>query len=90
MKATDQQKDFEFLCHVKSDRVQSEQIKILHKKSGIECVIQFTSEKQKLRYSKQSQIILDYMSLHPMCKNISPIFIMITDEIFLTHYVYYN
>lgn len=71
MTTTDQQQDFEFLCHVKTNRVQSEHIKILHKKSGIECVIQFESEKQKLRYSKQTQIILDYMRLHPMCKTIS-------------------
>lgn len=71
MRTTDQQRDFEFLCHVKANRVQSEQIKILHKKSGIECVIQFSYENQKLRYSRQTQIILDYMSLHPMCKPIS-------------------
>lgn len=69
MKTLSQQKDFEVLSRVKSNRVQSEYLKILHKESGTECAIQFVSSAKIMHYySKQAKIVLDYMGLHPMCK----------------------
>lgn len=65
------QQDFEFLCHVKPNRVQYGQVKVLHKKSGIQCVLKFQDGQHKSRYLKQTNIILDYMSLHPMCEPLS-------------------
>lgn len=66
--ASGQQQDFELLCHVKPNRVQYGQLKVLHKKSKIQCVLKFEDAQHKSRYSKQTKIILGYMSLHPLCK----------------------
>lgn len=90
LKTTDLKQDFEFLCNIKANRVQSDRIKVLHKKSGIKCSIQFTSEKEKLRYLKKTQIIQDYMTLHPMCKTIPSLIMSATKKRFSLVNIYYD
>lgn len=62
------ERDFDFLCHIKPNRVQFGQLKVLHKKSNIQCVLKFEDAQHKSRYSKQTKIIRAYMDLHPICK----------------------
>lgn len=54
----------------KANRVQSLQTKILHRKSGIECALQFDTQSAFRQSEEATQIILDYMKVHPMCKSI--------------------
>lgn len=62
------QNDFEVLGQVKANRVQSEQLNIRHKKSGIQCTLQFTTELAIVHAEQAKKIILDYFSLDPLCK----------------------
>lgn len=70
LETTGLQHDFDFLCVVKGNRVRGDQLKTVHKKSAIECVIEVATQDTALRYSKQAKTILDYMSLHPICESL--------------------
>lgn len=60
--------DFELLDHIKANRVQNEQLIVRHIKSGIKCILQFATEPVLLYAEQTKKIILDYLSLHPLCK----------------------
>lgn len=68
LKTTVLQQHFEFIGHTEANRVQDVQTKILHRKSGIECVLQFDTESTFQQSEQATKIISDYMDLHPMCK----------------------
>lgn len=60
--------EFKLLNHVKPNRVQSEQLIIRHIKSGIQCILQIATEPVLLYAEQTKKIILDYLSLDPLCK----------------------
>lgn len=57
--------------YVKANRAQSMQSKILHKSSRIECVLQFDTKAAYFQLQQTMEIIVKFMTLHPMCKFIS-------------------
>lgn len=65
-----QQQEFKLLGIIDENHVQREQLKILHDRSGIECIVQFGAETTISYYQKQTEIILNYMSLSPVCKSV--------------------
>lgn len=66
LKTSGLQQDFELLGKIRVNRVQSQQLKLLHKVSRIECVLRFDAGDSKVEES--SEIIRIYMTLHPLCK----------------------
>lgn len=57
--------EFEILQKVEANRVQGNQLKLLHKKSRIQCILHFGDNTAMKR---SSQIIHNYMTLSPICK----------------------
>lgn len=57
--------EFEITQKVEANRVQGSQLKLLHKKSGIQCILHFGDNTE---IKKSSQIIDNYMTLNPICK----------------------
>lgn len=59
------QKHFDLPAKINSNRVMKQQLKIVHKKSNIECFLLFDND---VSASKSSKIINDYITLKPICK----------------------
>ncbi|XP_055323571.1 uncharacterized protein LOC129578676 isoform X2 [Sitodiplosis mosellana] len=59
--------EFELLEKIEANRVQGSQLKILHKKSRIPCILHFG---ENTRMKSSSQIIHNYMTLSPICKDL--------------------
>lgn len=66
LKISGLQQDFDLLGKISANRAQSQQLKLLHKESRIECLLQFDGGDSKVEES--SEIIRIYMNLHPICK----------------------
>lgn len=62
------EQDFEFEGQINANRVHMDQLKIVHRNSRIECLVELRPESSLKRVKKTSQIIVDYMGFHPMCK----------------------
>lgn len=60
--------DFELLDKVRANRVRTQQLKILHKTSQIQCVLQFESNST---VNRSSEIIHKYMTFNPVCKQLA-------------------
>lgn len=71
LKTSEMKQDFEFQGQVKANRVQMDRLKIVHRSSNIECLIEFRTESSLQHAEQTSKIIADYMILHPMCTLIS-------------------
>lgn len=65
LKTSTLKEDFEILSKVNSNRVQSSQLKIFHKKSRMICVLQ-NEDNGTLETS--SEMIRNFMTLNPICK----------------------
>lgn len=57
--------DYGILGKEKASRVHGNQLKIVHKKSHIQCVLHF---EESIAIRRSSQIIQDYMTFSPICK----------------------
>lgn len=60
----DAQRYFEVPIKINSNRVQKEQLKIVYKESGIECMLMFDNE---ITVSDAAKIINDFIALKPIC-----------------------
>lgn len=60
--------DFELLDKVRANRVHTQQLKILHRTSQIQCVLQFESNS---KVNRSSEIIHKYMIFNPVCKQLA-------------------
>lgn len=65
LKTSGLQRDFELLGTIETNRVQKQQLKIVHKKSGIHCVLRFDSKSTVMLASK---LVHDFLALNPICK----------------------
>lgn len=61
------QHEFQFIEKIKANRVQNEQLKVLHKLSGSSCLIEFNTKSRLNRVQQAAKIIQNYSDLHPMC-----------------------
>lgn len=59
--------EFKFIGKMIANRVRNEQLIVLHKKSNIQCMIEFNTKSTLERMQKASEIIQDYINLHPIC-----------------------
>lgn len=67
LKTTGLQQDFDLLGSIDANRVVKNQMRIMHKKSRIQCVLLFDRDSS---VEKASKILSDYMTLNPICKSI--------------------
>lgn len=66
-KSSNLQRDWEIVGMINASRVQKKQLKMIHKKSGIECMLRFDNNNTTVESA--SKIIQNYMVLNPMCKD---------------------
>lgn len=62
--SSEAQRYFQMPTKVNSNRVQKQQLKIIHKESGIECFLLFDND---ISVTTASQIINDFIALKPIC-----------------------
>lgn len=60
-------KDFEYGSHVEANRVRMDQLKIVHRNSRIECLVESCTVSSLHHIEKASKIIVNYMNIHQMC-----------------------
>lgn len=65
LKTSGLQRDFELVGSIETNRVQDRQLKIVHKKSGIHCLLRFDSNSTVVLASK---LVRDFLALNPICK----------------------
>lgn len=64
-KSSNLQKEFDVLGLLDANRAQKQQLKLIHKSSRIECLLQFDND-PTLEFS--SKIIKNYIDLSPQCE----------------------
>lgn len=63
--STNAQRFFDLPEKINSNRVLKQQLRIVHKKSRIECILLFDND---ISVVKASKIIKDFIALKPICK----------------------